>query len=103
MEGVDLTIGGLQIGRDAGIADQRRILPELVLPPCNRDEGFRTEFSSLRARGRTDAVSVRGLAPAAPRSVDRQKSQTQGVAKRRFANPCVYGRYASRPSFGGPT
>ena len=44
MEGVDLTISGLQIGRDAGIADQHRSLPELVLPPCNRDEGFGTEF-----------------------------------------------------------
>ena len=44
MEGIDLTIRGLQIGRDAGIADQHRSLPKLVLPPRNRDEGFRTEF-----------------------------------------------------------
>jgi hypothetical protein len=36
MEGVGLTIGGLQIGRDASIADQHRGLPEVSYPRHDR-------------------------------------------------------------------
>ena len=44
MESVVLTVSGLEIGRDTRIADQHGSLPELVQPPCNRDEGFGNEF-----------------------------------------------------------
>ena len=40
MEGVDLTIGGLQIGRDAGIADQHRKSPRTRPTPVQSGRGF---------------------------------------------------------------
>jgi hypothetical protein len=41
MEGVDLTIGGLQIGRDAGVADQHQMSPKTRPTPAQSRRGFR--------------------------------------------------------------
>ena len=40
MEGVDLSIGGLQIGRDAGIADQHQKSPKTRPTPVQSRRGF---------------------------------------------------------------
>ena len=51
MEGIELQLGALVLGRDAGIADERAVLPKLDESLSFRESGFKGAFWDIHRPG----------------------------------------------------